>query len=192
MSSSASARLFISPKGGQIAISLLIVCAALFFGVSVWLMSEDKSYYLSLAGSLVFLVVGALFWWVSHKNEALREAHPFKVSVANADNSIAVSADVRALPAVDYLKLIISQCSEVLHRDPLPNANGIVGADGMPVPQSERQAQQATADLNEQAKKAAEAFARQVIDKIPPSVLGESPVINEDGGADCIGHPLRN
>ncbi|WP_415760282.1 hypothetical protein [Pseudomonas sp. LT1P18] len=176
----AAANLSLVPKGGQIAPFILLAFSAIFFGVAVWLSIDGKPYILPLLGAVVFFVVGCLFWWVSHRNEALQRSHAFEMSVGGGKNAVVISADPRSLPALDYLKDILSHYSAIFHREPLPEASGIVGKDGVPVLGSSEQAKDITRKANLQAQQQADNMARQLVETQNSAELGSfSPIVSQ-------------
>lgn len=132
----AGASVELVPKGNQIAVNIMLLIAATFFGWAVWLQANDKSWILSLLIGIIFLAIGGGFWWKSQKNESLQQAHPFSLKLGEGQSAVEVSSDARSLPALDYLKGILGQYSAIFHREPLPEPSGTVGSDGQPVDDS--------------------------------------------------------
>lgn len=172
----ASAAIELAPKGNQIAVNIILVMAAAFFGVAVWLDFIGKSCVLAVLVGLVFLVIGGGFWWKSHRNESLQTAHPFTLKVGEGDSSVEVSADARSLPALDYLKGILAQYSAVFHRERLPEASGTVDAAGQPIKGSQDQAQFIVQEVNEIAQRQSNAIAEDICSRINPAPAS-SPVL---------------
>lgn len=133
MEINAAAKLDISPKGSQIAIVALFSFSALAFAAALWLDYVDKSYYLALIGSVAFLVFGSIGWWFSHRNEALAKSHPFTLNMGTGSQSVLITSDARSLPEATYLQSMLSYWSYLIYRHPLPEADGLVGADGVPI-----------------------------------------------------------
>ncbi|WP_154807195.1 hypothetical protein [Pseudomonas syringae] len=162
MEINAAAKLDISPKGSQIAVNALFAFSALSFSASVWLNYSDKSYLLALSGALVFLILGAVGWWASHKNEALAKSHPFTLNMGSGEQSVSITSDARSLPEVTYLQSLLERWSSLVYRQPLPEADGMVGKDGVPIGDSRAEASLITQRSNDladqQVKDAVEMF----------------------------------
>jgi hypothetical protein len=172
----ATAAIELAPKGNQIAVNIIFVIAAVFFGASVWLDFLGKNWILAGAVGLAFLVVGGGFWWKSHKNESLQKAHPFTMKVGEGDNSVEVSADARSLPALDYLKGILGQYSAIFHRERLPEPSGTVDANGHPIEGTFEKARSLVQAANDIAQRQADSIAEDICSRAN-SAASSSPVL---------------
>lgn len=177
----ASGTLELAPKGNQVAVNIIFIIAGLFFAGSVWLDAQEKSYFLSAGVGTSFLVVGFIFWWKSHKNESLQEAHPFSLKVGEGDKAVEVSADARSLPALDYLKGILGQYSAVFHREPLPEPSGTVDKAGNPIDGTLDKSLSIVREANETAQQQANLVAQEICSRIQTiaPVAPVSPVIDD-------------
>lgn len=183
----AKAELALAPKGNQIAVNIMLVISAVFFGVAVWLDATDKNCVLAVVVAVSFLLLGGGFWWKSHKNESLQEAHPFTLKVGEGDSSVSVSADARSLPALDYLKGILGQYSAIFHREPLPEPSGKVGVGGRPIDGTAEEARTAVQSSNSIAQIQSNEVAEEICAKIS-LLTAESPVLG-DVSATSPGEP---
>lgn len=174
----AGAKLELIPKGNQVAVNILFLVAAGFFASAVWFDANEKNYVLPVVIGVVFLGLGGGFWWRSHKNEALKQGHPFVLKLGKGEKSVAVSSDARSLPDIDYIKNVLGQYVAVFHRDPLPNASGIIGADGKPVQGSEGDAELLTDRANALAQQQSNFVAEAICSHMNKSNT-ESPVVSE-------------
>ncbi|QXI57045.1 hypothetical protein HU759_018235 [Pseudomonas sp. OE 28.3] len=156
----AAATVDVSPKGGQIAIFLLLAFSAISFGASVWLYMGQKPFILPLAGSIVFLLIGSFFWIVSHRNESLKSSHPFTLNLGEGEKSLVISADARSMPAINYIKSMLDYYSTVFHRAPLPVASGMIDDKGQPISGTESEAQAVTDKAHELAQQQCDALVR--------------------------------
>lgn len=172
----ASAAIELVPKGNQIAVNIILVMSAGFFGIAVWLDFMGRNWVLAGLVGLVFLIIGGGFWWKSHRNESLQKAHPFTLKVGEGDSSVEVSADARSLPALDYLKGILGQYSAVFHRERLPEASGTVDAAGQPIQGSRDRARHIVQEANEIAQRQSNTIAEDICSRINPS-SASSPVL---------------
>ncbi|WP_153070736.1 hypothetical protein [Pseudomonas syringae] len=175
MEINAAAKLDISPKGSQIAVNALFAFSALSFSASVWLNYSDKPYLLAIFGSAVFLVLGSIGWWVSHKNEALAKSHPFTLNMGSGEQSVSISSDARSLPEVSYIQSVLAHWSSLVCRRPLPEADGMIGKDGIPIDSSKVEAdlvvRHANALADQQVQAAIEMFNKSASADVerPPS-----------------------
>jgi len=174
----ASAAIELAPKGNQVAVNIIFVIAAFFFGGAVWLEASGRSWKLSGIIGVVFFVSGAIFWWKSHRNESLQKAHPFTLKVGEGDSTVEVSADARSLPGLDYVKGILGQYSAMFHREKLPDPSGTVGADGQPIEGNLEQARLAVQAANDHAQKQSDEVAEMICSRLH-AISAESPVLSD-------------
>lgn len=172
----AGAALELVPKGNQVAVNIIFLTAAAFFAVAVWLNANEKNCVLSVVIGTAFMALGGFFWWKSHKNEALKQGHPFTLKLGEGEKSVAVSSDARSLPALDYLKGILGQYSAIFHREPLPEASGTVGADGKPIQGSAEDAKHKVDQANCIAQQQSNAVSEEICSRMS-ALVAESPVI---------------
>lgn len=187
----ASAAVELAPKGNQIAVNIIFVIAAAFFGAAVWLDYMEKNWFLAAAVGTAFLGVGGFFWWKSHRNESLQKAHPFSLKVGEGENAVEVSADARSLPALDYLKGILGQYSAIFHRERLPEASGTVDAAGQPIEGTLEKARSIVQAANDIAQQQSNVVAEDICSRMK-SVAGSSPVLGEivDPDPEVSGDPI--
>ena len=159
----AKAALSVSPRGGQIVVFTLVFFSAAFLFVAIWLHSQNQNFIIAVCGAMVFLAVGGLFWWVSHKNEELKQSHPFNLNLGEGDNGLILSADVRALPQLDYVKGLISHYSSVFHREPLPMADGMIGDSGELLEGRIEEANNVVQKANEQARAQCDVLMQELL-----------------------------
>lgn len=166
----AGANVEIKPLGGQIIPFALIIIASVLFLIAVWLDMQGKSYYLSLTGACVCLLVGVGLYLLSRRDSDLQKAHPFGMTLGAGENQVAITADSRSLPALDYLKGILTYWSGLLEREQLPEASGMVDNNGNPIPDSQASAREVVRAANEAAQAQIEAVSLQVS---APQAAGE-------------------
>lgn len=188
----AKAALSVSPRGGQIVVFTLVFFSAAFLFVAIWLHSQNQNFIIAVCGAIVFLAVGGLFWWVSHKNEELKQSHPFNLNLGEGDNGLILSADVRALPQLDYVKSLISHYSSVFHREPLPMADGMIGDSGELLEGRIEEANNVVQKANEQARAQCDLLMQELligaesrlrskphaVSNVPPTIDLITPVSN--------------
>lgn len=174
----AKAALDLTPKGNQVAVSIIFVIAAIFLGAAVWLDATGKSCLLAGVIGFSFFGLGGFFWWKSHKNESLQKAHPFNLKVGEGHSAVEVSADARSLPALDYLKGILGQYSAIFHREPLPEPSGKVGVDGQPINDTIDQARLEVRAANDIAQKQSNEVAEDVCSRMS-ALASDSPVLGD-------------
>jgi hypothetical protein len=187
----AKAALDLSPKGNQVAVSIIFVIASLFLGAAVWLDANDKNFALAGVIGLAFFGLGGFFWWKSHKNESLQKAHPFNLKVGEGSSAVEVSADARSLPALDYLKGILGQYSAIFHREPLPEPSGKIGVDGQPITGTIEQARLEVQASNDIAQRQSNDVAEDICARM--NVLAsDSPVLGDlASGASDSANPSK-
>ncbi|WP_125926738.1 hypothetical protein [Pseudomonas moraviensis] len=174
----AAATVDVSPKGGQIAIFLLLAFSAVSFGASVWLYMGQKPFVLPLAGSIVFLLIGSVFWIVSHRNESLKSSHPFTLNLGEGEKSLVMSADARSMPAINYIKNMLDHYSNVFHRAPLPVASGLIDDKGQPISGTESAAQAVTDKAHELAQQQCDALVPRNDFQSGDSAVKASPIVS--------------
>ena len=159
----AGATVEIKPLGGQIIPFALIIVAAALFLIAVWLDAQGKPYYLSVTGACVCLFTGVGLYLLSRRDSDLQKAHPFGMTLGSGSNQVAITADSRSLPALDYLKGILTYWSGLLEREPLPEASGMVDENGNPVPNSKASASEIVKAANEAAQDQIEEVSQQIV-----------------------------
>ncbi|WP_133249050.1 hypothetical protein [Pseudomonas sp. B1(2018)] len=174
----AAAEVKVEPKGNHIMVNLLVAASVLFGFHSVWLYSESKPFGLSLLLTGVFLVPGLASWWLSHRNESLQQSHPFLLGVEDGDKQIKVTADVRALPPLDYLKGLLSEYSATFYREPLPEPSGTVGENGEPIAGRVNEALAIANNANKQAQVLSEGLAKSLKGQSCQLPLSDSPIVS--------------
>lgn len=188
----AKAALSVSPRGGQIVVFTLVFFSAAFLFVAIWLHSQNQNFIIAICGAIVFFAAGGLFWWVSHKNEELKQSHPFSLNLGEGDNGLILSADVRALPQLEYVKGLLSHYSSVFHREPLPMADGMIGDSGELIEGRIEEANNVVQKANEQARAQCDLLMQElligaesrlhskppVVSNVPPTIDLITPVSN--------------
>lgn len=158
----AGASVDIKPLGGQIIPFALIIVSAISFLIAIWLEMEGKSYFLSLGGACICLLVGVGLYLLSRRDSDLQRAHPFGMTLGSGSNQVAITADSRSLPTLDYLKGILTYWSGLLEREPLPEASGMVDNKGNPIPNSKAAARGVVQAANDLARAQIQEVSSQI------------------------------
>lgn len=183
----AKAALDLAPKGNQVAVSIILVIAALFLAAAVWLDTIGRNWLLAASVGASFFVMGGFFWWKSHKNESLQRAHPFNLKLGEGSAAVEVSSDARSLPALDYLKGILGQYSAIFHREPLPEPSGKVGADGRPIEGTIDAARLEVQASNNIAQLQSNEVAEDIVARMN-AVASDSPILGDlNTGSSAVG-----
>lgn len=174
----ADAAVKLIPKGSQIAIFALLVFSVVFFGYACWLYGHAKPFVLPLCGAAVLLLIGSVFWLIAHKNESLSHSHPTVLGFGDGDSKVVVSSDGRSVPALNYLRELLTHYQTTFHRQPLPPASGVIDGQGRPVSGSFDQAREINDKANQHGQKMNSDLFDDALSKLSNLATPEaSPVI---------------
>lgn len=174
----AAADLKVVPKGSQIGIFTLLISGVGFFALSCWLYMSSEPYDLPLVGAGVLIGLGILLWLLAHRNESLNQAHPTVIDLGDGERKVVVSSDGRSVPALNYIRELLSHYQATFHREPLPPASGMINAQGQPISGSESSARDITDRANREGQQINNDLFDSVLTKLESVSNGSSsPVI---------------
>src|ERR1700676_2063349 len=135
------------PQGSQVLVVLFGLSSALAAFVSMWfiLLPQPHVWLLPLAISAGFAWLAYLCWRASHVNADAANASP--ASITKSDGSV-VSVDSRALGSPTAMAQFIKVLQMVNDRAFLPQADGMVNANGTPDPNRAAEASHIVAAAN--------------------------------------------
>lgn len=140
----------IVPKGSQVVLLALVFVLALCVNGLISLMLENLNFW-PLLGLVVMLLAAIVFLWLqSYRSVDDGTLPPVDISVSDGTKSAKLSIHPRASPFSDQLKLLERAFSAMHNRKPLPDPDGLVDENGVPVPSSEVDARQKVDLVNEE------------------------------------------
>jgi hypothetical protein len=164
--------------------SFLVSSLMIFSGV--WYIANEDY----LAGTLLFIpgLVGGFFSYLlgfkTSKNQDLQSGLPFAVQAT--DTSVQISADPRT--SQDTLLRLISVAADVMrNRKPLPEASGMVSADGAGDASRKKEANEKVREINREIDEDNQRIsnALTIEEKIDQSVIDRAPKRpTQDKGAE--------
>lgn len=142
----ASATMDFKPQGSQIVLLGLIVSAVLALLTGGWLTYHDKSsawIFVTVAIALFGSVVWC--WKTSHRDADLENSHPTTIGLPDGTS---LSTDSRLLSSPQGFKNFADALSSLAQRSPLPEPAGLVGPNGLAIPDSKQAAVERVESLN--------------------------------------------
>ena len=143
----------IVPKGSQVVPLSFVMVGALCLACTCFFVWKGVDYVIPLVAAVVLLVVAALMWIMSAQRVDDASIPPVNITSTDGVNSTAISLHHRALPALQNAHLLERLLLTVQHRKPLPEPDGLVDKDGIPVPHSQNAAQKKVEAANQQAQR---------------------------------------
>ncbi len=118
----------------------------LFLG-TLFTWNAKPSSWIPFAVGVVLLLVALLSWFVSRKDIDLDGALP--ITVKNTNTGIEVTADLRMLTGQRKVAALGEALLTAATRDPLPEPDGLVSDEGLPMPERKEDAMRVVAEINE-------------------------------------------
>ncbi len=174
------------PTGSHVAILSLIATMAVCLICTFLFIWKGINYWPPLIFSFLLLAVIVVFWLLSHRHVDDKSMPPTTLSVKDGDSSTTLSIPSRGLSPIQYMELLSNAISAVLHREPLPEPDGLVDKEGNPILKSKREALARVKALNSQVREATDALRARKSDsevqgKVAQSKLTVEPRLEEIG-----------
>lgn len=149
----------VRPHRSQVFLVAMVILAAVAMVLGAILLSSDKNIGLVfLLASVVIVAWCFKAWNKSQSDVDLDKAHPTQVVLPDGTK---VDTDSRLLKSKEGVAGLLEMLSGVLHRVPLPPAEGIINQDGDIVPDST----EAAAKLTKQINDATQSMTNDLIDE---------------------------
>lgn len=136
-------------------LSAISLVASLFF-----LAITPERCWLPVVFTIAFASVGVVLWTRSHKVSELDGGNP--TEIFDSQRGLRVSTDSRALESPVAVQHLAELLSQVAHRRPLPEPDGMVDGQGNPQPQKKIEAQELVSKINVQAESVVKYMAESI------------------------------
>ncbi|WP_146024551.1 MULTISPECIES: hypothetical protein [unclassified Pseudomonas] len=126
-------QLNLAPKRSQVFTTCWVVLTALSLAAGFAFLWVGKDmWYIPIVASALCACISMCSYAMSHKNIDLSGGSPTEI---HADSeSVRIICDPRNSPSKDMLRIFAEHINAVVHRRPLPRSSGLVGSDGVVIP----------------------------------------------------------
>ena len=174
----------LKPERSQV----FVVALAVISGISLvagclFLWHKPVYSWVPFLFSVLFGGTSIFAWTKSHKNIDLAGAAPTTISKSGAN--IQVSTDSRALTSPETIQALEKIFALLGHREPLPEPDGLIGADGKPTTGSKLEAEARVRQANDEASRLAKDAAILFGGERAESIV-EQPQMNAPGNGVLI------
>nr|VFK59955.1 MAG: hypothetical protein BECKUNK1418G_GA0071005_100957 [Candidatus Kentron sp. UNK]VFK70179.1 MAG: hypothetical protein BECKUNK1418H_GA0071006_102457 [Candidatus Kentron sp. UNK] len=169
--------------GGVVLVSLIFLAGVCFISGFAFLW-ESKDYAwvpLSIGAILCLFVIVA--WFRAQKDTDLENATPTTVADSFGNQ---ITTDTRALTSLVAVKNIGELFTDLMHREPLPEPDGLIDDKGNPIPNTEREAKNKVDQANDKAKEITN-LATNAFGIPAESESGIQPLVEEPFSTNIIG-----
>lgn len=176
-------KISLRPQGSQVVLLafVLLSCICLLVGF-YFLWSENSAWPIPLVIGAIITVATLIAWFHSRRDIDLRDAPPTEITTPAG---VRVSVDARSLASPALLQGLANVFQILSQREPLPDPDGLVNKDGVPVQGSKAEAvsivRATNEDIREQTGELANMFA-------PPDRAGaiRQPELTQEGDNSLI------
>ena len=141
----------LAPKGSQIFVfsSLLLSAFSLIVGF-VFLWYKHEYSWVPFLFTFLLGLLSSVAWFKSYKNVDLGGAPPTTISAT--PSGIYMATDARTLLSFESLQALDKILNLLVHRVPLPDADGLLDEQGTPLPTQKTQASKRVQKANQEAE----------------------------------------
>ena len=145
----------LTPKGSHVVVFSLVLMLGICLLAAFILIFFDKNYWPPLIAAVVILIVIVLLWFSSYEDIDSDSVPSVNISSSEGSSSTMLSVHRRGIPNSEEFEMIVRAFSQLRHRSPLPNPDGLIDNTGSPIPNSVETAQERVRTANNQVEKAA-------------------------------------
>lgn len=136
----------VSPSRSQVVLVLLVVGGIVFSFVGFYFLWNNKEYsWVPFLCSAIFVILAFVGWCLSRFSTDMDGGSPTQFF---GPGGVGFATDSRSLLSPASMQSIERVMSMMIHRQPLPEGDGLVGKDGEPVPGMKRKANSHIQDIN--------------------------------------------
>ena len=146
------ASISIIPTGSHVVILALVGILALCLICSFLFIWHNVDYWPPLVFSGILLVAIVFLWLHSHRHVDDRFLPPAEVTIKDGITETTISMHPRGLSSSEQLNNFEKILSVIQHQGLLPEPDGLVDENGIPVPRSEEEARQIVDAVNYEVK----------------------------------------
>ncbi|WP_414430345.1 hypothetical protein ACMG4M_15405 [Alcanivorax sp. IL3] len=143
----------VAQKSQAAPLALLGLCALSLIGGFFFLWHQPERSWICFLFSFLFLAVGTICWWLSHKRSDLDSGAP--TIIDSKKTGLSLTTDSRLLDSKSSAETLARLITEIAHREPLPEPDGMIDENGIPNPERKAEAKKIVDEANEEAHKAA-------------------------------------
>lgn len=136
-------------KSQALPLSLVGLSAISLIAGFIFLWLEPTKCWLPIMLAVVFAGAGGALWWRSHKASELEGGSP--TEVVDTQRGVRVLTDSRSLESPVAVQHLAELVTQIAHRCPLPEPDGMVDAQGNPQPNRKQEAVLLVGQANSQA-----------------------------------------
>ena len=172
-----------SPQGSQVVLLAFLLLSGICIVVGFQFLWYEKSTWPIpfFTGATVALLT--LFaWFRSRRDVDLRDASPTEITTPEG---MRVSADARSLASPALLQTLANVLQILSHREPLPEPDGLVNDDGVPVEGSKADALSIVRSINEGIRENMGEFATMFAPQNRAEAI-QQPILTQDGDDSLV------
>jgi hypothetical protein len=137
-------------KSQALPLALIGLSAISLIAGFVFLAIEPGKCWLPIALAVTFCIGGAVLWWRSHKSSEFEGSST--TEIIDSERGLRVSTDSRALESPMAIQHLAGLLTQVAHRSPLPEPDGMIDMHGIPQPHRKLEAQSIVNQANSEAQ----------------------------------------
>lgn len=123
-----------------------LICLVIAF---FFLWHQLSVFWIPLVLGIALLAFVGIAWFWSQRDVDWANATPLSVTSREGD---VVTTDIRALKVMGALEKIVTLCTSLANRTPLPPPDGLIDVNGRPIPESAKDAVSRINEVNRLAK----------------------------------------
>ncbi|HKU18369.1 MAG TPA: hypothetical protein VJP80_03770 [Candidatus Saccharimonadales bacterium] len=123
-----------------------LICLVIAF---FFLWHKLSNFWIPLVPGVALLAFVGIAWFWSQRDVDWANATPLSVTSRGGD---VVTTDIRALTVKGALEKIVTLCTSLANRTPLPPPDGLIDMNGRPIPESAKDAISRVNEVNQLAK----------------------------------------
>lgn len=133
VSADISAKLSLNPKLSQISIIISLFISAISFLSGFVFIWNGKNWVVPCLVGTLFLAVSCVGWWRSQRAIDMSNSTPTELT---GINGVKILTDTRAIESNNAVNNLSKIMQIIAHRNPLPEANGLIDNNGNVIPNS--------------------------------------------------------
>lgn len=136
-------------KSQSIPLALIVLAGISLIATLVFLGIAPERCWLPLLLTLGFSIAGGTLWWRSHKAAELEGGS--HTEIHDVTKGLRLVTDSRSLESPLAVQNLASLLTQICHREPLPEPDGMIDSAGNPQPDRKQEASAAVSYANQQA-----------------------------------------
>ena len=176
-------KISLRPQGSQVVLLAFVLVSSICIFVGFhFLWSERSSWPIPLVTGAIIALATLFAWFHARRDIDLRDAPPTEITTPAGMH---VSTDARSLASPALLQGLTNVLQILSHREPLPEPDGLVNEDGVPVQGSKAEAVSIVRAANEGIREHMGEFATMFAPQDRAEAI-QQPVLNQEGDNSLI------